>query len=111
MADKNKEQTAQKEAPEAVSQEEFAELKELVKEQSARIKYLEGKLAAKPEKKEAAKPQTPAETFSVGKEKFKFTVPAIILPGRGTVKTADLLKEPAVLEELVLKKSGAINKV
>lgn len=93
-----------------VSAEDFAELQKLVKQQAQKIEQLEaGAPAAKAEKKEVL--QTPKETFTVNKDKYQFTVPALILPGRGTVPTKDLLKEKAVLEELVLKKSGTIKKV
>ena len=93
-----------------ITAEDFEELKNLVKEQAARIKQLEGN-----DKPDTPKPQpkatTPKETFSVGKDKYKFTVPRVILPGRGTVNTKDLLKEPAILEELVSKRSGTVAKV
>jgi hypothetical protein len=100
---------AEKKAQTTVSPEDFEALKQLVQEQAAKIEELEQAAPKKP--KPEVKLETPKETFTVDDVKYKFTVPQCILPGRGTVATKDLLKEPAVLEELVLKKSGIIKKV
>jgi hypothetical protein len=92
----------------AVSSTEFEELKALVAAQAAKIEELSTGETGKTVAKTPEKPKTPTATFKVGSKKYKFTVPVIIIPGRGRVNTEDLLKEPATLEELVLKESGVI---
>lgn len=85
------------------------ELKALVIEQGETIAKLQAAqgAGAKP-KQEAPKPTTPDTAFTVNGKKYKFALPQFILPGKGAVLAKDALNDKALLEKLVLSKSGVI---
>lgn len=85
------------------------ELQALVIEQGETIAKLQAAqgAGAKP-KQEVPKPKTPDTAFTVNGKKYKFALPQFILPGKGLVTAEAALNDKALLERLVLSKSGVI---
>jgi hypothetical protein len=90
---------------------EVAELQAIIEEQSARIKELEAQLEAALPKKKAPAVPVPTDTFTVNKQKYAFKVAIIIHPDWGRITAKDALVNKALLEDLVLRRSGAIKRV
>jgi hypothetical protein len=95
----------------AKANSDVAELQAIIEEQSARIKQLEGQLAALKPQQKSAGVAPPKETFKVGKQEYAFKVALIIHPDWGRVTASEALKNKVLLEDLVLRRSGAIKKV
>lgn len=94
--------------PNPPANNEVEELKKLVMAQSKQIKALENKIAPKKAKTEAL--TTPKTTFTVDGVKYRFTVPAFVMPGEGKVLATDALKNKVVLEHLVSIQSQIVTK-
>lgn len=87
---------------------ELEELKNLALAQSKQIKALETKTT--PKKAKTQELTTPKTTFTVDGVKYRFTVPAFVMPGEGKVLATDALKNKVVLEHLVSIQSQIVTK-
>ena len=85
--------------------EQIEALKALVKEQGAKLSAISEEV---PVVKKEEKLETPKDTFKVGKDTYQFTVPKYIRPGKGVVRSIDILKDPAELERLVTVGSSIV---
>lgn len=91
--------------------QDVAELQAIIAEQSARIKELEAWMESTQPRKKAQAPTVPDTVFVVNKLKYKFRVTAFIHPDWGRKTAEEALKNKALLEDLVLRNSGAIKRV
>lgn len=91
-------------------QEQVAELREIIKEQSTQIAALEA-AKAKPAAEKEEGPKVPTETFKVAGKTYRFRVAKFIDENRARVLAKDALEQPATLERLVLLESGVIELV
>ena len=92
-------------------EDRMAAMEQLLKEQAAEIKRLKENPTDSAGKKEKEVIEPPKETFTVGDEKYRFTVGQYIDSHGNTVKARDSLKNVAELERLHSIKSGIIQLV
>lgn len=94
--------------------QQIEELKNIITSQGEKLEAQADelkKLTASPEKKGKVKPKTPKATFTMDGKKYRFALPEYIIPGKGKVASADMLKNTAELERLVSINSGVIKRV
>lgn len=102
MADKELTTLVQEQA------EQIKALMEVVKEQGAQLEAIQK--SSPPAQSPVEVLETPKETFTVNKVKYRFTVPKYIKPFEGVILSRDALKDPAELERLVTIRSSVVAK-